>query len=293
MTRAVHALHMIVAPSGESEKSLSKTFAGLLRAGLHEARLQNPPSTILCEHGDKGWFQKHADAVKQPTEPPSPPTQIRVTLRSGDKPKGRRFQRQAASDLKGGPSINLRDRLQADSVLTRTRGALWHAWMQEVDWLDDPQAGGPSDQRLTQLAGQFLHPRLKLADEINRFRQALDKPAIREVLSRTQYGLRDLELHHDHPIAYREHHVLTRGVIDRLVILRQNGKVTGADILAFKTDPFAEHDSKSANNLGRYYEPQLAAYGRAVQEVFGLSPSAITARILFLEAGQEWRPMSP
>ena len=33
MTRAIHALHMIVAPAKSNEKSLPKTFAGLLRAG--------------------------------------------------------------------------------------------------------------------------------------------------------------------------------------------------------------------------------------------------------------------
>src|SRR5205085_7933505 len=34
MTRAVHALHMIIAPAKANERSIPKTFAGLLRASL-------------------------------------------------------------------------------------------------------------------------------------------------------------------------------------------------------------------------------------------------------------------
>src|SRR5690606_34650339 len=115
---------------------------------------------------------------------------------------------------------------------------------------------------LQQLAGQFLHPRLKLNEQIAQFRKVLAQPAVRESLTRGHYanpsqslglpaslfsdaGSPELELHHNYPIAYRENHVLTHGYLDRLVLLRQNGKVVAADILDFKTDQFSQGDSQT------------------------------------------------
>ena len=103
------------------------------------------------------------------------------------------------------------------------------------------------------------------------------------------YAPSEPELRHDYPIAYRDQHVLTEGRIDRLVLLKQNGKIVAADILDFKTDRFAPDDGNSLNKLCRYYEPQLLAYRRAIQEAYGLSQRDITASLLFLETGQEWR----
>jgi ATP-dependent exoDNAse (exonuclease V) beta subunit len=149
--------------------------------------------------------------------------------------------------------------------------------------------GLPSDELLRQLAGQYLHPRLNLEEELARFRQALVQPAIREALSRKPYVPLEPELFHDHPLAHREQQVLTHGIIDRLVILKENGKVVAADVLDFKTDQVPKNDPQALNELGRYYEPQLAAYRRAVEQAFGLNPNVITARMLFLEAGEERR----
>jgi ATP-dependent exoDNAse (exonuclease V) beta subunit len=134
-----------------------------------------------------------------------------------------------------------------------------------------------------------LHPRLDLAEEITRFQTVLAQPAIRDALSRKQYAGFEPELHHDHPIAHRDHHILMQGRIDRLVLLKQNGDIVGADILDFKTDRLSSNDDKAFDHLAQYYEPQLEAYRRAVQDVYGLSQAAVEARMLFLEAGREWR----
>src|SRR5206468_2979789 len=54
MTRAVHALHMIIAPPKPNEKSLPKTFAGLLRTTL-APDVKPEPGVTLYEHGDPNW----------------------------------------------------------------------------------------------------------------------------------------------------------------------------------------------------------------------------------------------
>lgn len=304
MTRAVHALHMIIAPSRENERSLPKTHAGILRSALAEGKLGNPPEQILFEHGDKHWFQQQAENFeKAPTEPP--PTEVQVRLRSGGLQPDRRLKRQAPSDLEGGPIADLTQLFRADSVFARTRGLLWHAWLEHVDWLDKESAGIPSDDTLSQIAGQFLHPRLKLSEQIVQFRDALEQPAIQEVLTQNHYanpaqslGLPsslfpnatapELELHHNYPIAFRENHVLTHGYLDRLVLMRQDGNVIAADILDYKTDQFSNTDSQALARLGNYYQPQLAAYREAIQKAFLLPRNAVHACCVFLHTGHVW-----
>jgi ATP-dependent exoDNAse (exonuclease V) beta subunit len=309
MTRAVHALHLIVAPSRENEKSLPKTYAGLLRAALHEGTLLNPPHQILYEHGEKNWFAKRLIQASVPSNETSELQPLRIHLRPEDKHRNRRLQRQAPSDLEGGRTVNLRQWFREDSVLSRKRGSLWHAWLEHVDWLDDPRTPIPNEETLGKLAGQFLHPRLKLEEEMTRFQQAVNQPAIREALSRVQYadpsanlgmlaslfptaGAMELELHHEYPIIHRQNQVLRQGNIDRLVLIMQNGQVIAADILDFKTDPLPKHDSQALNQLGQHYQPQLKAYREAIQQAFSLSRTAVHARLLFLDVGADLVPSS-
>jgi ATP-dependent exoDNAse (exonuclease V) beta subunit len=285
MTRAVHALHLIVAPSPENERSLPRTFAGLLRAGLHEGKLSNPPEQVLYELGDPDWFAKTPHKASETAIAPDDVRPLRIELRPEEKPKGQRVFGQSPSDLEGGSVVEVRQLFREDSVLSRTRGSLWHAWMELVDWLDDPQTPPPSAETLRQLAGQFLHPRLKLEEELTRFEQVINQPAIRQALSRNQYGTAELEIHQEYPIADQ----YGQGIIDRLVLSKHNGEVMAADILDFKTDRLARQDQKAVQQLGKYYQPQLEAYRAAIEQAFSLEPAAVSARLLFLESGDEWR----
>lgn len=57
MTRAVHALSMIIAPSRPHEKTIAKTLAGIVRTALYGgARVA--PEAVLYEHGRPDWQQK-------------------------------------------------------------------------------------------------------------------------------------------------------------------------------------------------------------------------------------------
>jgi ATP-dependent helicase/nuclease subunit A len=288
MTRAVHALHLMIAPSSKSERSLPKTYAGLLRAGLHEGT-PTSPSEILYEHGEKNWFVRSPLRPSEAVEEEEIET-IRIQTRREAKRQNQRLRRQAPSDLEGGPRVDLRRQFREDSVLARTRGSLWHAWLEHVDWLDEgPQFALPSDECVRQLAGQFLHPRLNLEEELTRFREALAQPAVGQALSREQYGPRELELDHNFPIAHRHNQVLMPGFIDRLVLMKQNGQVVAADVIDFKTEQVPRNDPQILNHLGQYYEPQLSAYREAIRQAFSLSQTAVSARLLFLDAGADWR----
>ena len=55
MTRAVHSLHLVIAPSKDNEKTVPYTFAGVLRTALVGGK-PVAPDTILYEHGEADWF---------------------------------------------------------------------------------------------------------------------------------------------------------------------------------------------------------------------------------------------
>ena len=84
-----------------------------------------------------------------------------------------------------------------------------------------------------------------------------------------------------------------QGFIDRLLLYYRADKVSGdkpnadaviaADILDFKTD--AVEAGEAVDQRVEYYRPQLAAYRRAVAEVFRLDPWRVSARLLFVEPG--------
>ncbi len=295
MTRAVHALAMIIAPSRENERSLPKTYAGLLRSALTDGGLENPPQKVLYEHGDKHWFQKQF-ASQQPTGEPGEEQILRIKVKPGELHRPRHLKRQAPSELEGGPLVDLGQTFREDSIYSRTRGALWHAWLEQVDWLDGTQsAGPPDDETLKQLAGQFLHPRLNLDQEIARFRKALRQPVVRQIFSRETYtshsksaGPIALELYHEYPIAYRHNNLLTHGIIDRLVLIIEDSQVVGAEVIDFKTDHIDKNVSETLIQLGEFYKPQLAAYRLAIQHQYSLNAKSVQARLLFIEAGLEW-----
>ena len=72
MTRAVHALHMLIAPARPNERSLPKTFSGLLPHTLASGRPATPKQ--LYEHGDAQWFQRAQGAASAPAVAANVPT---------------------------------------------------------------------------------------------------------------------------------------------------------------------------------------------------------------------------
>ena len=56
LTRAVHSLHLVIAPSKGNEKSVPYTFAGVLRTALVGGR-PVAPAAVLYEHGEADWFE--------------------------------------------------------------------------------------------------------------------------------------------------------------------------------------------------------------------------------------------
>jgi ATP-dependent exoDNAse (exonuclease V) beta subunit len=297
MTRAVHALHMIVAPAKENERSMPKTFAGILRSTLAP---DTPAAAgkMLYQHGDARWWRatkwrdRHPLPLGEATHfagTPGEGAPPKIKLAPPPKARDRGLERASPSSLEGGAKL-LAARLLEPRGEVFSLGTLVHAWLKEIEWLDD---GLPSDKVLRQIA-ERLRPEIgPLADNLDlplaNFRRWLAAPAISKVLSRSFYEQQpsgvDLEVLREHPFAIRDGDQLLTGAIDRLVIVRDRGRILAADLLDFKTDELQANDAAALADRVDFYRPQIEAYRQAASRLLGIAPEKIAAQLIFLHAG--------
>jgi ATP-dependent helicase/nuclease subunit A len=307
ITRAIHALHMIVAPAAKNERSLRKTSAGLLRAALTDGS-SLPPETIVYEHGDREWFGEGkapaepalAQLARQEPRPPetAQPLMVRLAPPTGTRSVG--LERTSPSSLEGGPRIKLASVLRLDNSQALARGTLIHAWFEQIQWLDD---GPPTDDELRQVAAKIDTAGLDVEQALTDFRVMLEAPAIAAALRRDFYqparnpslaallpnNLHQatlwLESRNEQRFAVRDGNHILNGNIDRLVLIYHADQLIAADILDYKTDVLDPNDSQAAEAKIEFYRPQLAAYRRAVGKLFRLPLPQISTCLLLLAPG--------
>jgi len=298
LTRAACALVMIVAPQSPKARSVGSTAAGLLRAALAPG-VPAEPETVLYQHGDPHWHARAPAAPPTEKEPAQEPREIRL---APPPPRSRRgLQRRSPSSLEGGLRVDLRRRLRLEADAALDFGTAVHKCFEQVGWLED---GLPDDETLRrELASLGLH-RLDPAQAIARFRQALQRPALRAALSRATYAApaagEDAAAVHAPPEmaqprwqVWRERDFVIRagdsilhGSIDRLVVLYHGDRPVAADVIDFKTDSLEPNQAEAIEAKREHYRPQLEAYRQAVAQRFGLEPSRISARLAFVGAGR-------
>lgn len=305
MTRAIHALHMVIPPSAKNEKTIPKTYAGVLRTALTDGS-PLPPDKRAFHCGDPRWFRKIAkpaarreEAAPAAAHPPAMASPLRLHLASPDGRPARGLQRLGPSALEGGGQVYLPHRLRLESAEALDRGALWHAWMEQIEWLDE---GAPNEDLLRQVAAQAQLARGDLDAELAAFARLLEKPVIRDVLSRVTYqsaskgkktlpiqptagmGNPNWKVFREWPFAFRDGGTLLSGKVDRLVVLYDGVRPMGADIVDFKSDQIPM-DRGALNRRVEFYRPQLEAYRQAVMQWSGLPQEQVSARLLFLHLG--------
>ncbi|MGI8979518.1 MAG: UvrD-helicase domain-containing protein [Pirellulaceae bacterium] len=290
MTRPVHALYLIIqAPGEKQEKNLPKTCAGMLRSVLHPA-LNPLPDTILFEQGDSDWVNWLPKSTPKASPKEQPDSKSRTLLLADSSRPTRGLVRASPSGLEGGARVNLGRLLGEKSAYGLAYGSLMHAWFETIEWLDD---GAPTDGDLRAIAaacsariGELPTRSLPLDD----FRKALRGPRVAALLSRQHYELSangkhiSLEALRELPFAFRQDDELLSGSIDRLVLVRQSGKLTAAEVIDYKTDTVTS--PAQLPELTKFYRPQLEAYKRAAARITGLSADRITAKLVFLSADE-------
>ena len=183
MTRAVHCLHMIVPPPKANEKSLPKTYAGLLRATLGSGLAST--AGVVLRAGRRAVVRAFGKpsaascACRQPTSRPP-----RIRLRSAAAARERGLERTSPSALEGGRKVSAarllggasRCGLRARHARPRLDGAL--------HWLDD---GLPDDATLLAVAARAAPawPAIgrSSTSRLATFRQQLAAPQIAAALS--------------------------------------------------------------------------------------------------------------
>ncbi len=293
LTRAIHAMHMIVAPSREKENGLPTTFAGIIRAGLTPGgRLES--GVTAYEHGNAAWY---APAGRRPAPPPAmlPAPEIPAAAGAPDSsglivqvaaspPHAvRGLGRESPSSLEGGRHVDLRTRLRLGTTAALDRGSLFHAWFELIGWLGD---GEPDEAALREAARTAALRCENLDEQIREFRGMLRQPAIRDSLMRpAASAARSTELWRERPFVIRWDDALLAGKFDRVVITRDGSRVVGAEVLDFKTDTIPTDDPGRATVLTEHYRPQVDAYRKAVARLTGTDASRVSGRLLFVTTG--------
>ena len=285
LTRAEHAVHVILQEDGPTGPGSALSAARILREALKEGEALRPAvaGEVLYERGDRDWYRTRGrDEDEAPAATgEETATEPSVTLGAG-RARRRLLPRRSPSQLEGGSRVRIADVLRLESGTALERGSVVHAWFEEIEWIED---GLPSDDELRDLAR--LHgPNMDepvVTKLIAEFRAWCNTPAIRRSLSRGTYRP-DAVVERESPFVMRDEDVLMEGIIDRLVLVRDGDRVVSAEILDFKTDRVADDPGKLAERA-KHYAPQMAAYRRAAAHMYGIDESAVTAKLLFVEAG--------
>ena len=314
MTRAVHALHMLIPPI--SSTRTPKNYAGLLLASLTDDQ-QAPANKRLFENGDPEWFL----SVPQPEKPvpqsaPKPMPTSQRSIRMAPMIDGRRrgLVRRAPSRhdetrlfLPAADETKKELRLQGISdsrdIDARTRGTVIHAWFECIEWQSE-SVPYPNEAILRARAEQLVVPQaaidVLLPEFLHMLKQpqafaavckatassdtALNSPVFLPLAAEIKAGTVQLKVIPERTFVMQQGSTIIQGTIDRLVLAIRDGQTIAADIIDFKTDRLVGESRAWAKKKVQHYTPQLKVYIDAVEHCFQVPRASISARLLLLEA---------
>ena len=305
MTRAVHALHLLISPAKSVRETVPLTPAGLLRCTLAKDQSAGP-GECLYRDGDEHWFQQLPKLDVIAPDSASPQTRRttdktpevddvsagQILLAPAAKQRERGLERLSPSMLEGGGLVKATSMFNRQGVAARRKGTLTHALFESITWVDEtPVDKHVSRQLALRHAITTQMPDHEVDQAIEEFHRALESPAIHAALSRSGYADRkacqdtDLEVLHEYPFALRQDGHLLNGLVDRLILFRKNSRVISADIVDFKTDHLDPQDTAVLDDRLAYYRPQLEGYRRAIAATFKLPTSSISCQLLLITSG--------
>ncbi|MDH3583452.1 MAG: UvrD-helicase domain-containing protein [Phycisphaerae bacterium] len=273
MTRAVHGLYLI-APPTEGVRSRGKSWADLLTTALtggRERPLSDGP-LWTAPTGDPFWAESGPAAETPPEPRPFDAGPVVLAAPAHDKlPRGHR----SASSREGGGVMDAADVLDLQRVDALAYGTAIHAMCEQVGFLDEqsPDVGAMvAAARATGWGGDAPAEAESLVAVLGRgeVAAALVRPAGGALLRREE------------PFAYAAEGQMYTGVFDRLVLIEDGGNIVAAQVLDFKTDRI---DASGVGERVAFYKPQMDEYRRAACALYGLAPTVVTARLLFLAPG--------
>lgn len=279
MTRARYAVHMVIAPSKDNEKSIPATFAGMLRGALTDGQ-QAEAQAVLYEHGDSCWFEREPRRDEGSAAAAAPVLPREVALAPIQGGRTRLLPRRSPSDAAEDVHVDLKRELLLVGERARREGELLHALFERIGWLDEASPGDESLRSALTAKGAAAE---EADDLLRRFRGMLDAPAVRLALSRNAYPWSRIDVRCEYGFVERLDEAIVAGRCDRLVIGRdESGRVIGADIIDVKTDAV---DAAQASSHAQRYAGQMSLYRRAMAKRLHIDEAAVTTRLLFVQPG--------
>jgi len=310
MTRAKHALHMLVKPlSLTKQGKLSKqginnlSYAALLRHALaqEDVRETLDEHAVLFELGTHDWHREvnwpvteKATLIEQDVEV------IEKSLSLGPASEhGRVLPTLSASQLNPQPvrvadmfahpesaQESIRQETQGIALVSelspRQYGLAIHAMFEAVGFIDDPI---PNREVLIDLAKRDVPgaDKSQLAELADTLIDWLKNPPAD--LARALDRHDATELFYELPFAHlNDQGKLISGRFDRLTVTRDSGgKALDAQLIDFKTETWDPNDPEDLAQRVAHHRPQMEAYRQAAAALFGLSKDKVRAGLLFTQ----------
>ncbi len=300
MTRARYALHMIIEPLATTKRGgvrsagwTDASYATILRRALSsvgDGEDFTGGQTVYA-HGSRRWADDLQPTSRRPDivepEPVSDDQAGRQEIHfvASTKRHCRSWQQARPSSFEVSGTVSVRDLLAVEPSMGRVRGGLIHAWFELIDWIDD-LTPPPKDAHLRAVMGGMntLSSDDWIDEQIQRFKAMLNRPAVREVLSKPVMpdNTHRLDLWKERRFAAHVGGRLVTGAFDRVVVVRQDNRPVRADLIDYKTDSVSKQDLPQRVN---HYRPQVEAYRGALAAMLRLKLTDIRARLLFVEPG--------
>ena len=240
---------------------------------------------FLFEAGDPAWAGLRPDS---PHESPVAKGPVSRTVRRekgtrAERPRSRFLPHRSPSSPEGAEGLSISQILSLSGGPGRRVGSIVHAWLEQLEWLDDwnPDPAG----FLT--IGQEVAPGLKAEESGNHLKALqswLGSESINARLRPQAYPQDSLVLNEE-PFAVKLDGALYQGRIDRLVLLKEGDRILGAEVLDYKTDRLASGDGKALRETIESYRGQIDLYRRAVAALYHLPMEKVQGTLIFLALG--------
>lgn len=292
MTRARHALYMIVSPEGRRDAFRPSSLLKLQLAG--DTEIVDPPGTTVngrtCEvlyeapSGDRQWYQsfkpqpmreKEAVDLMPGAAKLAGRKSSRVILQRSEPSRQETIERPASALF----DPETRDVLDFGSAI--------HELFEKIGWLDD---NSDPDALAAGWTPSLPWAEKVIADARVQFRRCLGAPEVRRALARPD-GRAELWREKSFELILDGRWV--SGVFDRVVVrMDANGRPEGAEITDFKSNRGLVTGEDMARTAG-FYRPQMELYRRALSVILGLEEDRISAQLLFTVPARVFRLWPP
>ena len=273
LTRAKHAVYMFTT-AGSSKRKPSLSHGAILMQSLAASGVEPSAAGVLCQLGNERWYESLSDELQNSSELIETSSEIRFLPLSK---RGRALPRKTPSGLEGGDGVDLNRELDGQGHNAAIRGTIIHRLFETITWLDGQ---APTFDELYPTVASLSHDDSVLSECIKEFQAMLSQQDIQQLFIQDRYD-GDAEVSNEHPFAHRDGDSIMSGMIDRLVLCRNAGKLVAAEVIDFKTD-----QPNSLEERVAYYAPQIEAYKNAIYLQYDLPQERITSKLVFVRLGK-------